>query len=187
MTKLVTIDYTLRAIMMYNISSRSPGMIKIGLEAIDRVSVAAKNSARLRANMNYHKSYDESVQRLLNAIEPGTYVRPHKHENPDKVEVFILLKGKAMAIEYDDAGSIVDTTLLEISSIRGVEISPRTWHSFIALEKGTVLYEIKEGPFQATLDKNFALWAPREEDRDAAQQFIHNTLKDIEKKRGCQS
>ena len=49
----------------------------------------------------------------------------------------------------------------------GVELSPRTWHTFVSLRSGTVLYEVKEGPYVVDADKVFAEWAPVEGGDDA--------------------
>ena len=61
-------------------------------DLLDALSARAKRSARLRANHNLHR-FEDNVQRMLNAIEPGSYVRPHRHMDPPKVEMFTLLRG----------------------------------------------------------------------------------------------
>ena len=144
-------------------------MILINQELVSSVSGEAKNSARLRKNHNFHADYSDPVNRMLNAFEPGTYVRPHKHESPDKCEVFIILTGKALALRFDDAGSIIQHSVLDhTQGLYGVEFAPREWHSIISLAPGTVLYEVKPGPYAAVADKNFAPWAPSEDSPEAA-------------------
>jgi cupin fold WbuC family metalloprotein len=116
---------------------------------------------------------------MLNALQKNTYVQPHKHENPDKHEVFLILRGKAAVIEFDDSGKIIDHIILDYSKGNfGVEIKPRVWHTIIALENGTVVYEIKEGPYSPINDKNFATWAPKEGD-EHCKAFINNLLLQI--------
>ena len=56
------------------------------------------------------------LQRMINALEPGTYCQPHKHENPDKVEAFILLTGKLLVVEFDDAGTVKQYVVLSHES-----------------------------------------------------------------------
>ena len=75
-------------------------MITIDRELVSGVTEQAKSSPRLRKNHNFHADYADPVNRMLNAFEPGTYVRPHKHESPDKCEVFIVLTGKAVALWF---------------------------------------------------------------------------------------
>ncbi len=140
-------------------------MIKIDSSLLEMVSSMAKQSARLRMNYNFHKEYSDTLQRLLNAIEPGSYLRPHKHENPDKREVFTVLRGKVLVVEFDPEGNITDYMVLEPSAGSfGAEIPERTFHCIMALEPGTVVYEVKDGPYSPIDDKNFAAWAPREGD-----------------------
>ena len=62
-------------------------LVKINDDLINGVLKKAQSSSRKRTNYNFHKSYDAPLQRMLNAAEPGTYIRPHKHENPDKIVV----------------------------------------------------------------------------------------------------
>jgi cupin fold WbuC family metalloprotein len=144
-------------------------MIIINRKLAARVSEEAKKSARLRKNLNFHTDYADPVNRMLNAFEPGTYVRPHKHESPDKCEVFLVLTGKALALQFDDEGFIIEHAILDNSQgVYGVEIPPRAWHAIVSLASGTVLYEVKPGPYAPIDDKNFAPWAPPEGSPEAA-------------------
>jgi cupin fold WbuC family metalloprotein len=54
-------------------------MIVFGSEYLDELSGLAKVSPRLRQHRNIHTSYDDPCQRLFNAIEPESYIRPHRH------------------------------------------------------------------------------------------------------------
>ena len=48
-------------------------------ELLDTVTSQAKENSRLRMNYNFHASMDAPIHRLLNALEPGTYLPPHRH------------------------------------------------------------------------------------------------------------
>jgi cupin fold WbuC family metalloprotein len=138
-------------------------MIQINNALIQNTINQAKESPRKRKNYNFHKTLDANLQRMLNALEPGTFVQPHKHEDPDKVESFLILTGKMLVIEFDDYGSIVEFTVLSSASGNfGVEIPPKVWHCILPLESGTVVYEVKDGPYSPIDDKDFAPWAPKE-------------------------
>ncbi|MBR2497306.1 MAG: WbuC family cupin fold metalloprotein, partial [Parabacteroides sp.] len=63
---------------------------------LDQITNQAKQSPRLRMNYNFHEQLEEPINRLLNALEPGTYLRPHRHLNPDKDEIFLLLRGRVI-------------------------------------------------------------------------------------------
>ena len=136
---------------------------------ISSTSEKAKTNPRLRQNFNFHKEDAATLQRMLNALELGTYIQPHKHENPDKVEAFFVLRGRILVVEFDDEGHITESIILDSKKGNyGAEIAPRTWHTIICLEAGSVAYEVKDGPYNAAVDKNFAPWAPTEGDENCA-------------------
>jgi len=139
---------------------------KITNDFLNKIIEEAKLSARKRINFNYHTSFSDSINRLINAIEPGSYVQPHKHENPDKREVFLLLKGKLAVVFFDDVGNITDHVVLDNVGNFGVEIPPAVWHTIISLESETIAYEVKDGPYSPANDKRFADWAPTEGDKE---------------------
>lgn len=153
-------------------------MIHINEKLITETSTEAKNRPRQRMNLNFHKEDEDRLQRMLNAIEPGSYICPHKHENPDKREAFFILRGRIAVIEFNNQGDIEDYTILSVETGNyGVEIPPRTWHSLVSLEPDSVAYEVKDGPYNPENDKVFAQWAPAENAPEAA-----NYLKQLEQK-----
>jgi cupin fold WbuC family metalloprotein len=138
-------------------------MIHIDQKLIRGLIAEACLSPRHRKNLNFHTHASDTMHRMLHAMEPDTYVQPHKHELPDKSEAFIILAGKVAALQYSDAGKVEDFAILSAASgVLGVEFAPRQWHSLIALEPGSVVYEVKDGPWDPADDKHFASWAPRE-------------------------
>lgn len=144
---------------------------------LDAVSQKAKENHRLRMNYNFHASMDEPVQRLLNALEPQTYLPPHRHLHANKQEIFTVLRGAVLTFLFDDQGNITQT--IEINPAKGtygMEIEPDIWHSFVVLESNTVIYEIKEGPFSPIAAEDMASWAPKPEETEAAQKYIYNLL-----------
>jgi len=148
-------------------------------QLLNKTSQKARESERKRQNYNFHEQEADLMQRMLNALEPGTYVRPHKHENPDKREVFIVLRGKLAFIIFDDKGKIKTINILKANGDEfGIEIEARVWHTMVSLEKGTVIYEIKDGPYNPENDKNFAEWSPKEFS-DKAQKYLENLKKQI--------
>lgn len=143
-------------------------MIAINNELLFALSDEAASSKRKRKNYNFHKEPQARIQRMLNAMEPGTYVRPHKHEDPDKLEVFFCIKGRIAVIEWTDQGEIIRIEILDpLLGNYGVEVPARTWHSLVSLEAGSVAWEVKDGPYDPADDKHFAPWAPAEGDPDA--------------------
>ena len=157
-------------------------MIKIDNHLIQIISEQAQSCNRQRKNYNFHKKAEDPFQRLINAIEPYSYIQPHKHENPDKREVFFILQGKLLVIEFNDNGDILDHIVLDASKGNiAVEIPEKTWHTIISLEKSSVAYECKDGPYKPIDDKNFASWAPKEGD-SKCKAYIDNLLEKLQLK-----
>ena len=127
-------------------------------QLIQEVIEQAKRSPRLRMNYNFHQSLDDKCHRFLNALEVGTQVPIHHHVTKD--ETFILLKGKVCVNIYDDNADVVDSVVLCLEEGHiGVDIPKNTWHNVECLESGSVIFEVKEGPFvehevDGILDKN---------------------------------
>lgn len=130
---------------------------------IDDLLAHATESPRKRAIYRLHEHH-EPVQRMVNALVPGTYVTPHKHENPDKMELFAILRGRLACLHFDPNGTVANVVILDANGAnRVVDIPPRTYHSIIALEPSAAL-EIIQGPYDAATHKQFAPWAPVEDD-----------------------
>lgn len=147
-------------------------------ELLAGLSQKAKNSPRGRMNHNFHDDLADPINRMLNAFEPGTYIQPHRHENPDKREVFIVLRGSLVVVFFDNSGMPTDFVLLDRGKGNyAVEISVGVWHTIIALEPGTVVYEVKDGPYFPISDKNFAEWAPKEGDASCGEYLARLTEK----------
>lgn len=150
-------------------------MIKIDKELIDKLSLEATKSSRLRMNYNFHTNAEDPLNRMLNALCKDTYIRPHKHQTPDKREVFLILVGRLLLVEFDEKGTITNHHILDSSKGNyGAEILPRTFHTLISLSESSVIYEIKDGPYNAKNDKFFAAWAPEEGSLDAVE--YNNTI-----------
>ena len=113
---------------------------------LDELTESAKQNPRLRMNMNLHNSLEDRVQRLLNALEPGTNLPIHRHLHSD--ETYMLIRGSLKLLIYNDLKEI--TEVFELSAAvgkYGVSIPMGTWHSIEVLESGTVIFEVKEGPY----------------------------------------
>lgn len=127
----------------------------------------AEASTRLRQHRNIHKEYADPCQRLFNAIGIGSYIRPHRHLLDPKVEDLFAVKGMFALVVFDDAGN--PSNVVKFGTERfgddiapGVELSPGTWHTVVALTEAAVLLELKGGPFNPNAAKELASWAPEE-------------------------
>jgi cupin fold WbuC family metalloprotein len=130
---------------------------------LKELSGAAAALPRRRKNLNLHPLLDDPIQRLFNAMEPGTYVRPHRHDRPEGWELMLAVRGAFAILAFDDAGQVLERVELRAEGgVAAVEIPARTWHALVVMAPGTVMFEVKPGPYSPVDDKDFALWAPPE-------------------------
>jgi cupin fold WbuC family metalloprotein len=149
-------------------------MILINEQLLDQTTGKARLSPRGRANYNFHQQLDDPVNRLINALELDTYVRPHNHKNPDKNEIFLLLRGKVAIFTFDGNGNITTAAILDPKNgVYGGEIPPDTWHGLLVLQSGSVIYEVKEGPFTPISPENFAPFAPDPNDDQKVKAYLN--------------
>lgn len=130
---------------------------------LHRLSGEAAASPRLRRNFNLHPVLEDPIQRLFNAMEPGTYVRPHRHARPDGWEIMLAVRGAFSILIFDERGTLRER--VDLSAAGGpvaVEIPAYTWHSVVVSAPETVMFEVKPGPYSPMDDKDFAAWAPLE-------------------------
>lgn len=131
---------------------------------LSALSDGARSSVRHRKNLNVHPVLEDPVQRLFNAMEPGTYVRPHRHPRSDGWELMLAVRGAFSVLIFDEFGTVqarVDV-VAGADAAAAVEIPPNAWHAVVATAPGTVMFEVKPGPYLALDDKDFANWAPVE-------------------------
>ncbi|HKI44372.1 MAG TPA: WbuC family cupin fold metalloprotein [Balneolales bacterium] len=124
---------------------------------------ASRESQRQRMILPVHREQSAPVQRMLNFLQPDTYIRPHRHPESGATESMIVLQGAINFFTFDDRGTI-QTYIYVGGSITNsvVDIEPNIWHTFIVKETDTVLFEVKRGPYNPATDKEFAAWAPEE-------------------------
>lgn len=144
----------------------------------------AQISVRLRQHQNIHTNFDEPCQRLFNAIEPGSYIRPHRHYSVPREELLVAIRGMMALVTFDDSGHIKQVVRFGSEKFGsglavGVEHSPETWHTVLALEPGSVLLEVKAGPFDPSQPKDLAEWAPPEGDQSSIE-YLANLRKLVE-------
>lgn len=113
---------------------------------LDLVTGQAKESERLRMNYNLHESLDAKAQRLLNALEPGTILPIHRHTHT--AETYIVLRGSIKVLFYDINKNLVNQYLVNPEEgVYGVHIPSGQWHTLVVIETGTVIFEVKDGPY----------------------------------------
>ena len=130
---------------------------------MERVVEASRKSPRGRIILPFHKTDDDHCHRMLNALQPGSYIRPHRHLSPPKTETILLLKGAICFVIFNSGGAVDNHFILAAGSSRiGIDIEPIIYHTLFALENDTVVFEVKNGPFSPVTSGDFAEWAPPE-------------------------
>lgn len=134
---------------------------------LNDLTAQAQGSPRKRQHRNIHESYADPCQRLFNAIEPGSYIRPHRHAADPRDELLVAVRGSMALVEFDEQGKVTGVVRFGVDRNEegfavGVEVPANTWHTVIALEPSCVLLEVKAGPFDPNQPKDLAPWAPDE-------------------------
>ena len=117
----------------------------IDQQVLDELTARAKDSPRLRMNLDLRNSPADQSQRMLNAIEPGTVLPIHRHRTT--TETVVCLRGHFVEYFYDADGRLTDT----IDMVPGgtlINIPAGQWHNLESLESGTVLLEVKDGAYE---------------------------------------
>jgi len=141
----------------------------ITTDLLQQLSEEALASPRLRKNFNLHPANESRCHRLLNAIEPASYIRPHRHLDPEKDEAFILMSGRLGILQFNDAGEVAESVILSHEDgILAVDVPSGVFHTAVSLEAGTVFFEAKAGPYLPLTETEIAAWAPPDGDAQAA-------------------
>lgn len=120
-------------------------MMIIDKEVLDDLTKQAKESPRLRKNLDLRNGEEDTSQRMLNAIEPGTVLPVHRHMNSSVT--IVCIRGHFEELLYDDNGNLTEA----IDMIPGgtvINLPIGTWHSIRSLESGTVLLEVQDGQWE---------------------------------------
>ena len=121
--------------------------MKIDNALMDKLTAAAQASPRLRMNLDLRNSAEDSSQRMLNAIEPGSVVPVHRHQKT--TETMVVLRGRVVEEYYSPDGSVEESVeVAACGPVCALNIPAGRWHSLRALESGTVILEMKDGAYE---------------------------------------
>ena len=126
--------------------------MKITQAILDELTAKAKENPRLRMNLDLRNSAEDQSQRMLNAIEPGCPLPIHRHQKSS--ETIVCLRGRLVEEFYDELERTC-TESIELcpdGPTVAVNIPAGQWHTVRALESGTVIMEVKDGPYEPIQD-----------------------------------
>lgn len=141
-------------------------MKKITPTMLEALGQQAQASPRRRANLNLHGELSDPIQRLAIAMEPDTYVRPHRH--PQTWELLYPLAGRFVVLHFDEAGVVTARAVLGQDAAL-IETVAGGWHAVLSLDTGGVIFEVKHGPYQPIDEADYAPWSPAADAGDAAR------------------
>ncbi len=135
----------------------------INRQLLDDITAAAQENPRLRKNWNIHPHDDFPAHRLLNAMEPASYIRPHRHLDLLKDETFMIVRGRLGILLFDNDGAVIEKLLLDTSGENmGADIPAGVFHTAVSLAAGTIFFEAKAGPYLPLSETEKAPWAPED-------------------------
>jgi cupin fold WbuC family metalloprotein len=132
-------------------------------ETMAKLLAHAAITPRKRVNLNLHAELSDPINRFLNAGVAGTYVRPHRHR-VGKWELLNVLQGRLDVVIFTSNGEVENRLALGPKGPSLIEIQGGEWHSIVFHAPAAVVLEVKPGPYEPHLDKEFAEWAPMEAD-----------------------
>ncbi len=106
----------------------------------------AVESERRRVNYDLRNSEDDTSQRMLNVLLPGTQVPIHRHK--DTSETVVVLSGRLTEVLYDDKG--VEYARYDLCPAEGryaLQIPKGVWHTII-VDEPCVIFEAKDGAYK---------------------------------------
>lgn len=143
---------------------------------MDDLSTQARTSPRLRSHFNLHGSLEDLVQRVYIGAQPGTYIRPHAHMQAHKWEYISIIRGAVDFLLFSPQGVLEQRIPLQAGGeTTAIEMAAGTWHTLIVQQPDTILFEVKQGPFDAASNAEFADWAPQE-NTPAVADFMQQLL-----------
>ena len=122
---------------------------------LDSLFEQAKVSERKRMNYDLRTSAEDTSQRMLNALLPGTVVPVHRHEAT--AETVVCLRGRLWEVIYEE----VDNNFREVSrhllcpaeGCHGMQVPAGAWHTIEVLEP-SIIFEAKDGAYDPELTED---------------------------------
>ena len=157
------------------------------LSLVGGLLARSRQSPRKRMLQRLHKSLDAKAHRMFNALQPGTYIMPHRHLNPAKDETILVMAGSMLFIRFTEDGEIAEQILLQPGTETfGVDVAPHVYHTYIPLKPDTLVFECKTGPYAPESDKDVPSWAPREGTPEA-EPYLLELLKTLAAKANAEA
>ena len=115
-------------------------------ELLNSHSEQARNTPRLRQNLDLRTSSEDSSQRMLNSLLAGTEVAVHKHPNSSENVTCICGRMEEVISNEDGSKEVERILLCPSEGLFGCVVPADTWHTVEVFEP-SVIYEGKDGKY----------------------------------------
>ena len=128
--------------------------MKFDKEFLDQLSEQAKVSPRRRMHFDLRDSTDEGAMRMLNALEPGTVIPIHRHNETS--EDVVCLRGCVEEVLYDAKGKETERYRLQAGTdCCACHVPMGQYHTCHSLESHSVIIEFKHGRYDPLTTEDF--------------------------------
>lgn len=150
-------------------------MLELTAKDLEKLIEDSHTSARKRSAKSMHAPEHAGPRLLAVCLQPESYMVPHLH-NSNHGEILTHVKGDICVFIFDNDGKVKETHHLRENGVRTIEIPPKTYHTAMAITPDSILFEVSQGPYDAETYKNFAPWAPKEENVVEGQLYWNKLL-----------
>lgn len=116
--------------------------MKLDTSLYEQLLSQAASNPRLRQAFDLRTTSEDSSQRMLNALLPGTIVPIHRHTSSS--ETAIILYGHIDEIYYDEKGNETSRHTLHVGD--GLQIPVGQFHT-VEVHEPSILLEVKDGAY----------------------------------------
>ncbi len=117
-----------------------------------------------------HPGVDSRLQDMVVLIPKSQYFAPHKHL--DRSESYHLIEGEAALFMFDEAGAVLECTVLNSSGTFLYRTRGDQFHALVPLSDQLIYHEARQGPFVPSGDSIFPDWAPHRDNSDQGLLFL---------------
>ena len=121
---------------------------------LDQLTAKAQTSPRKRMHYDLRDDTADTSMRMLNALEPGTVIPIHRHN--DTSEEIVVLRGEVEEVLFDDKGNEVECYHLTAGGdIMACRVPMGQYHTCRSLKSGSVIIEFKRGMYNPETTEDY--------------------------------
>ena len=139
---------------------------ELNYEDKDRYFDLANESMRRRTAKILHKKGDYE-NKVFNFMLNDSYMQPHRHPSPEKIEKMYLVEGAFALLFFDDKGHSTEKNIVEHGLRNSIQVPAYVWHTYVMISEKVIVYETMDGVYDPKTWKDMAPWAPSESSPNA--------------------